>query len=309
MFGQVIGLIVAVLALLLVLWILVSAIRIIQQGFVGVVKRLGQFHSVRTPGLTLLVPVIDTLTSVDMRETPRTGDRQDVITRDNVSITVNATIFYRVYDAQKALFSVSQYLTAIDQLSRTTLRAVFGSMTLDDVLSQREQINAQLQTQMEKVTEPWGINITRIEIVDIVPPNQILQAMALQKQADQEKRAQILQSEGLMQAAINRAEGEKQAAIRVAEGQRAAAILGAEGARQAAILNAEGRAQAIASVYGAIHAAGVDTNLLAVLQLDTLSKFADSPNAKLVVPVETAALLGATQALRAIFASEPASPT
>src|SRR5438270_8907833 len=283
------------------------SVRVIQQGLVGVVKRLGQFHSVRNPGITFLVPFIDTMAVVDMRETPRTGDRQDVITRDNVSVAVNATIFSQVVDARLALFQVSNYFIAVDQLSRTTLRAVFGSMSLDDALSQREQINAQLQVQMESVTDKWGIRINRIEIVDIVPPQQILQAMALQKTADQEKRAAILQSEGQQQSAINVAEGQKQAFIKNAEGQRQSQILIAEGQKRAQILEADGRGQAIAIIYKAIHEGNPAPELLAVLQLDTLSKFAASPNSKIVVPVESAGLLGAAQALRSMLDAVPAA--
>jgi regulator of protease activity HflC (stomatin/prohibitin superfamily) len=304
----VVGSFIAAIAFLLFLFVLVAVyrtVKVVQQGFVGVVKRLGEFHSVRNPGVTVLMPFIDTMQLVDMRETPRTGDRQDVITRDNVSVAVNATIFSQVVDPKLALFSVSNYTVAIDQLSRTTLRAVFGGMTLDDALSQREQINAQLQAQMETVTDKWGIRINRIEIVDIVPPQPILQAMALQKQADQGKRAAILQSEGQQQSAINVAEGQKQSAIKQAEGQRQSAILIAEGQRQAVILEAEGRAQAIATVYSAIHEGKPDPELLAVLQLDTLSKFADSDNSKVVVPYEAAGLMGAAQALRSVIAGVP----
>ncbi len=299
--------IIAILIVLLALIVVFRSVRIVQQGLVGVVKRLGQFHSVRNPGITFLVPFIDSMVLVDMRETPRTGDRQDVITKDNVSVAVNATIFSQVVDPRLALFQVSDYFVAVDQLSRTTLRAVFGSMTLDDALSQREQINAQLQTQMETVTDKWGIRINRIEIVDIVPPQQILQAMALQKQADQEKRAAILQSEGQQQSAINVAEGQKQAAIKTAEGQKQSAILYAEGQKQSQILQAEGRAQAIQTVYGAIHAGSPDPSLIAILQLDTLAKFAESDNSKLVVPIETAGLLGAAQALRSVIDQVPAA--
>jgi regulator of protease activity HflC (stomatin/prohibitin superfamily) len=247
-------LIAAGLVVVLALVIISRTIRVIQQGLVGVVKRLGQFHSVRNPGVTFLVPFIDRMDTVDMRETPRTGDRQDVITKDNVSVVVNATIFSQVVDPRLALFSVSSYLLAVDQISRTTLRAIFGEMTLDEALSQREQINARLQTQMETVTDKWGVRINRVEILDIVPPQNVLQAMALQKQADQEKRATILQSEGNQMSQINVAEGQKQAQIKQAEGQKQAAILYAEGQRQSQILEAEGRSQAIATVYGAIKA-------------------------------------------------------
>ena len=296
------GFLVIVLLIAFALIVVIRAVRVIQQGLVGVVKRLGQFHSIRNPGVVFLIPFVDTMELVDMRETPRTGDRQDVITRDNVSVTVNATIFSQIVDAQMALFSVSSYAIAIDQLSRTTLRAVFGGISLDEALSQREHINAQLQQQMESVTDKWGIRINRIEIVDILPPQQILQAMALQKQADQEKRAAILQSEGQQQSQINVAEGQKQAQIKTAEGVRQATILQAEGQRQAQILNAEGRAQAVKAVYDAINAAGPTPELLAILQLDTLGRFADSDNEKIIIPVESAAFLGAAAALRSVIA-------
>ena len=306
------GLLVLGLVVILALVVVFRAVKVIQQGNVGVVKRLGQFQAVRDPGIVFLIPFIDTMELVDMRETPRTGDRQDVITRDNVSVAVNATIFSQVVDARMALFSVSNYLIAIDQLARTTLRAVFGGMTLDEALSQREQINAQLQVQMESVTDKWGIRINRIEIVDILPPQPILNAMALQKQADQEKRASILQSEGQQQSQINVAEGQKQAQIKTAEGQRQAVILAAEanrqaqilqaeGLRQAQILEAEGRARAVGTVYAAIKDNAPTPELLAVLQLDTLTKFANSPNEKIIIPVESAALLGAAQALRSVI--------
>ncbi len=302
-----------VLAAIFVLVVLVMSqtVKVIQQGYIGAVKRLGQYKALREPGLAIILPFVDDLTRVDIRETPRTGDRQEVITRDNVTVAVNATIFSQVVDARLALFSVSNYGIAIDQLSRTTLRAVFGSITLDEALSQRERINVQLQEQMESVTDKWGIRINRIEIVDITPPAQILQAMALQKTADQEKRAAILQSEGKQQSAVNIADGQRQALIKQAEGDRQAAILRAEGARQAAILEAEGRAQAIQTVYGAITAAHPDPTLVAILQLDTLGKFASSEGSTVVVPYEAAGLLGAAQALRSVLngAGSPGTPS
>ena len=190
-----------------------------------------------------------------MREIPAPGDRQEVITKDNVVGPVNATIFTQVVDAKQALFTIANFDVAIDALARTALRSVIGTLSLDEALSERERINVDVQEQMEAVTDKWGIRINRIEIVEITPPPQILQALALQKQADQEKRAKILQSEGLQQSAVNVADGDRQAAIKSAEGQRQAAILRAEGERQALILEAEGRARAIATVYSAINAA------------------------------------------------------
>jgi regulator of protease activity HflC (stomatin/prohibitin superfamily) len=300
-------LIIFALIVLLIVIVLIRTIRVIQQGLVGVVKRLGQFHSVRNPGVTFLIPFVDTMELIDMRETPRTGDRQDVITKDNVSVVVNATIFSQVVDPRMALFSVSNYVLAVDQLSRTTLRAVFGEMTLDECLSQREQINARLQMQMESVTDKWGVRINRVEILDIVPPQPILQAMALQKQADQEKRAAILQSEGAQQAQINVAEGQKQAQIKQAEGERQSQILRAEGQKQAAVLEAQGRAQAIHDVYLAINEGHPNPELIALLQLDTMSKFANSPNSKVIVPMEAAGLLGAAQTLKSVLDDVPSA--
>jgi len=302
---EVVTLVVVAVVVIVVATVLGAAVKVVGQGFSGVVTRFGRFRREVTPGLTIITPFIDRLVRVDMRETPRTGDRQDVITRDNVAVAVNATIFSQVIEPRSALFAVSNYFIAIDQQARTTLRNAFGNVSLDEALSSREQINASMQVQMEQVTDKWGIRINRIEIVDISPPAQILQAMALQKQADQEKRARILQSEGQQQSAVNIADGQRQAAIKQAEGERQAAILRAEGNRQATILEAEGRAQAIETVYTAITQAKPDPTLVAILQLDTLSKFADSDNTKIVIPAESAGLLGAAQALRSVIGEAP----
>jgi regulator of protease activity HflC (stomatin/prohibitin superfamily) len=299
--GGVIGLAVVALVVVVLVLALQQSVNVVQQGEVGVVKHLGEYRKTHDPGLVIIVPFLESLQRVDMREVPRPGDRQDVITRDNVVVTVNATIFTQIVDARQALFSIASFDVAIDALARTALRSVIGTMTLDEALSERERINTDVQQQMEAVTDKWGIRINRIEIIEIAPPPQILQALALQKQADQEKRARILQSEGQQQSAINIAEGEARAAVRRAEGQREAAILHAEGNKQAAILEAEGRARAVSSVYAAIKRADPDPNLVAILQLDALGRFADSDNTTIVVPFESAALLGAAQALRSVL--------
>ena len=301
------GLVIAALVALVLLFMLRKMVNIVQQGEVGVVKRLGEYRKTHDAGLVIIAPFIEALQRVDMREIPRVGDRQEVITKDNVVVTVNATIFTQIVDAKQALFSIAEFDVAIDALARTALRSVIGTLSLDEALSERERINTDVQSQMEAVTDKWGIRISRIEIVEITPPPKILEALALQKQADQEKRAKILQSEGNQQSAINIADGAAKAAIRAAEGEREAAILRAQGNRQAYILEAEGRAQAIASVYDAIRAADPNPALIAILQLDTLAKFADSANTKIVVPFESAALLGAAQALKSVMEAVPSS--
>ncbi|MEY2418764.1 MAG: hypothetical protein QOG90_1444 [Actinomycetota bacterium] len=301
-----VALVVFVIIVVLLLITLSQAVNIVQQGQVAVVKRLGEYRRIHEPGLVLIMPFVNSLQRVDMREIPRPGDRQEVITKDNVVVTVNATIFTQIVDAKQALFSVANFDIAIDALARTALRSVIGTLSLDQALSERERINTDVQQQMEQVTDKWGIRISRIEIVEIAPPPQILQALALQKQADQEKRARILESEGLQQSAINRADGDAKAAIRAAEGERESAVLRAEGNRKAAILEAEGRAKAIETVYGAITAANPDPTVVAILQLETLGKFADT-GTNTLVPYESAALMGAVQAVRSVLAGVPAA--
>jgi regulator of protease activity HflC (stomatin/prohibitin superfamily) len=300
-----IGLVIVALVVIVLVAALRQMVNIVQQGEVGVVKHLGEYRKTYEPGLVIIAPFIESLQRVDMREIPRPGDRQDVITKDNVVVNVNATIFTQVVDARQALFSIANFDVAIDALARTALRSVIGTMTLDQALSERERINTDVQQQMEAVTDKWGIRINRIEILAIAPPPNILEALALEKQADQEKRAKILQSEGQKQSAINVAEGEAQATVRNADGNRQAAILRAEGSRQAAILEAEGRSQAISTVYAAIKKGEPDPTLVAILQLDALAKFAESDNAKIVVPFESAGLLGAAQTLRSVLAAAP----
>src|SRR3984893_11250738 len=237
--GTIVALGVLALVVIVLLVGLRGMINIVQQGQVGVVKRLGEYRRTHEPGLVVVAPFVDSLQRVDMRELTRPGDRQDVITTDNGVVTVNAASFTQIVDAKQALFSVAIFDVAIDALARTALRSVIGTLSLDQALSERERINTDVQQQMEVVTDKCGIRISRIEIVEIAPPPQILLALALQKQADQEKRAKILQYEGLQQSAINVAEGDAQAAIRAAEGERQAAILRAQGNREAAILDAE----------------------------------------------------------------------
>lgn len=285
-----------------------TTVRIVQQGQKGVIKRMGRFHATQSPGLSFLIPVIDSMTRVDMREVPRRGDKQDVITKDNVAVGVSATIFHQVVDVNKALFEVQDYLVAIDQIGRTALRAVFGTMSLDEALSERQRINTLLSEHIAEATEKWGVRVNRIEVLDILPPQNILRAMEEQKEADQHKRSVILKSEGDKQAAINQAEGEAQANITRATAQKQATVLAAEARKQAQILEAEGRREsqkldavgessAIESVFAAIHEGKASPDVLAFWQLKNLAKLADSPNAKLIVPADFAGLMGAAQAL------------
>ncbi|MGA8369934.1 MAG: stomatin-like protein [Acidimicrobiales bacterium] len=303
--GVVAGIVViVVVVVVIVVVVLKSALKVVQQGSVGVVKRLGEFKSVRQPGIAVMTPLVDRMEKVDIREFPHTGDRQAVITADNVSLQVSATIFAQVLDVKAALYEIEDYQLAIDQLSRTALRAVFGELTLDQSLSERETINSKMQEHMADATLKWGVRLNRIEILDITPPANVLQAMSEQKEAEQHKRAAILKSEGDQQSAINSAQGRKQAAVLEAEGQKQASILAAEAQQKVLELRAEGekraaalRGEGEAAALGALDTATIKPNTLAVLQLRALQQIASSDNAKVVVPYEAAGLVGGAQVL------------
>jgi regulator of protease activity HflC (stomatin/prohibitin superfamily) len=285
-------------------WFVSRCIKIVQQGSVGVVKCFGEFKSVDQPGLRFLRPFIDKMEKVDLREFPMTGDQQAVITKDNVSLQVSATIFCQVIDVKAALFEINDYQLAVDQLSRTALRAVIGEMSLDQALSERETINTRMQDHMADATVKWGVRLNRIEILDITPPANVVQAMSEQKEAEQHKKAAILKSEGEQQSAINGAGGRKQAAVLEAEGAKEAAILRAEaemkvlelqaeGERKAFVLRGEGEAARLTS----LDTATINPRTLSVLQLRALQDIASSDNAKVVVPYEATSLMGAAEVL------------
>jgi len=285
-------------------WLLSRALKIVQQGSVGVVKRFGQFRSIDQPGLRILRPFVDKMEKVDMREFPMTGDQQSVITKDNVSLWVSATIFCQVIDVKSALFEINDYRLAVDQPSRTALRAVFGELSLDQALSERETINSRMQDHMADATVKWGVRLNRIEILDITPPTNVIQAMSEQKEAEQHKKAAILKSEGEQQAAINSAGGRQQAAVLEAQGAKEAAILRAEAEMKVLELQAEGEKKAFvlrgegeAARLNSLDTATINPRTLAVLQLRALQEIAASNNAKVVVPYEAASLMGSAEVL------------
>src|ERR1700688_4157760 len=316
-FGNVvIGLAAGVIVVAAGMWFISRSLKIVQQGSVGVVKRLGEFRAVMQPGLHILMPFIDRMEKVDVREFPMTGDQQSGITKDNVSLQVSATIFCQVIDVKSALFEINDFQLAVDQLSRTALRAVFGELSLDQALSQRETINARMQDHMADATLKWGVRLNRIEILDITPPTNVIQAMSEQKEAEQHKRAAILKSEGEQQAAINSAGGRQQAAVLEAQGAKEAAILRAEAEMKVLELQAEGEKKAFvlrgegeAARLSSLDTATINPRTLAVLQLRALQDIAASNNAKVVVPYEAASLMGSAEVLlSSLRAAAPDSP-
>ena len=250
--------------------------------------RLGTFIGMKGPGIVIAVPILHSVTRVDLRELFFDVPPQRNITRDNAGVDVDFVVYMRVEDPQMTVLEVQDFLGASRQLATTTLRAVIGDRMLDDVLSRRDEINAAMQVKLDAVTNRWGVKVTAVEIREIEPPPKIQEAMTRQMSAERTRRAQITESEGIRDAAVNVAEGEKQAAILRAEGERQSDILRAEGERQARILEAEGFAQALETVNEV--AQGADPNTMGLQYLETMSKIGESPSTKWILPMEVAAI-------------------
>lgn len=271
-----------------ILFVILRSVRIVPQARKAIVERLGKYHRTLEPGLTLVVPFIDTVKPlIDMREQVVTFPPQPVITADNVTVQIDTVIYFTVTDAQMVTYGNANPLQAIEQLTITTLRQAIGEMTLEQSLTGRDQVNAALRKVLDEKTGSWGIRISTVEIKAIDPPPSIQEAMEKQMRAERDKRAQILNAEGVREAQILTAEGERQSNILRAEGERQAAILAAQGDREAQILKAEGEAQAINSVFSAIHQSNPDQALLSYQYLQMLPKLASSEaNKVFVIPTE-----------------------
>ncbi|HEX8761218.1 MAG TPA: SPFH domain-containing protein [Pseudonocardiaceae bacterium] len=276
---------VAVLLLAIVVTV-VKAVVVIPQATAAVVERLGRYRSTFTPGLNFLVPFIDRIRArIDLREQVVSFPPQPVITKDNLTVSIDTVVYFQVTNPKDAVYEISNYIAAVEQLATTTLRNVVGGMSLEDTLTSRDFINGQLSGVLDEATGRWGIRVGRVELKAIDPPHSIQDSMEKQMRADREKRATILTAEGQRESAIKTAEGQKQAAILSAEGAKQAAILGAEAERQSRILRAQGeraarylqaqgQAKAIEKVFAAIKAGRPTPELLAYQYLQTLPQMA-----------------------------------
>ena len=267
----------------LVLLTLARTIRIVPQARAGVVERLGRYSRTLTPGLTIVVPFVDRIRDmIDMREQVVSFDPQPVITEDNLVVSIDTVIYFQVTDPKSATYEIADYIQGIEQLTVTTLRNVIGGLELEETLTSRDQINAQLRGVLDEATGKWGIRVNRVELKAVDPPGTIKDSMEKQMRAERDKRAAILNAEGVKQSQILTAEGEKQSAILRAEGQR-----------QAAILQAEGQAKAIDTVFRAIHEGDADPKLLAYQYLQVLPQIAQGESNKVwIIPSEVTQALG-----------------
>jgi len=295
--------------------IAVKTVKIVPQATVMLIERLGRFNRVASSGLNILWPFIDKpravywtntrggVTSIDLREQYIDLPPQPVITRDNVTIHVDSVVYWQVTDPIKAVYEMNDLVGGLVQLTITGMRAVMGDMDLDHTLSQRDQINSKLRIILDEATDKWGVKVTRVDVKNINPPEDVRVTMEKQMTAERNRRALVLQAEGERQAAITRAEGEKQAAVTRSEGEKQSNILQAEGLAQARLRQAEAESQAIAQVASAMQEHGnPEQYLITTRYIESLRDMTKSNNAKVIfMPVETSSMLSAVGSIKEMF--------
>lgn len=314
-----------VLIILAVVYVLKGVI-VVQQAQVVIIERFGKFERILQSGLNFIVPFLDSprgmywkvtqrgldgstysytkeMTRIDLREAVYDFPRQNVITKDNVSISISAIIYYQIIEPKSAVYEIQNLSDAIEKLTQTNLRNLVGQLDLDESLVSRDKINHELRAILDEATNKWGVKVNRVELQDILPPADIQQAMEKQMRAERDKRANILEAEGLKQAAILKAEGDKMAQINRAEGDKQSAILRADGDAQARIINANAEGKAIEVVIGAIDDKGQpDKYLIAMKYLDTLKSITAGENNKIVyMPYEATGILSSVDGIKQMF--------
>jgi len=299
--------------------VILASLRIIRPWQKALVERLGRYQRTADSGLTMLVPFIERLTRVDMREQVVDVPPQEVITADNVVVTVDAVIYYEVTDPVKVVYNVKDFRLAAVKLAQTNLRNVIGDFTLDKSLTSRESINTKLREVLDDATDKWGIKVTRVELQRIEPPRDVTDAMHKQMRAERERRAMVLEAKGIKEATINKAEGDRQARILKAEGEKQSAILRAEGEAEAIervakaerfkkIAIAEGEAQAVKNVFSAIHEGDPTNDLIAIKYIEALQVIAQGKANKVFLPYEVSSVMASIAGIAELFKDKKIAP-
>ena len=318
------------------LWVLSAALKIVGQAEVLVVERLGRFHRIAHSGLNILIPFIErpraidvryaeadvggvkriaarTTTRIDLREQVLNFPSQPVITKDNVTIDIDAVLYYRIAEPQKATYAVQNLPYALETLTRTTLRNIVGEMELDQTLASRDQINKRMREVIEEAAVSWGVDVTRVELQSIEPPRDIQQAMELQMRAERERRAAVTNAEAGKRAAILESEGLKESQVRKAEGEKDASVLRAQGLAEARLAMAEAEAESIRRITASLPEGQAAMYLLGLKYLEALPKLAEGKGTTIFLPAEASGVMGAVGALRELLSrggsgNAPSSP-
>lgn len=290
-----------IVALAVLFLFIANTVRIVQQYEKGLVETLGKYSRTVGAGVTIVIPIFQSLKKIDMREQVMDVAPQNVITKDNVTVTVDAIIYFQITDPVRVVYNVANFAMAALKLAQTNLRNVIGDMELDSTLTSREKINNQLRAVMDEATDKWGVKITRVEIQKIDPPRDITESMSKQMKAEREKRANILEAEGFRQSAILKAEGEKQAVILESEAKKQKSILEAEGQAEAIKRVADAQKYEIDTVYTAIHQGNPTNDLLAIKYMETLGKVADGKASKIFLPLETTGVTASLGGIAELF--------
>lgn len=287
--------------IVIIIGIAFTAIKILRPYEKGVIERFGKYQRTVESGLVFIIPFIESITKVDLREQVVDVPPQEVITKDNTVVIVDCVIFYEVTDPFNATYNVVNFYQAITKLAQTNLRNIIGDLELDQTLTSREMINTELREVLDEATDKWGTRVVRVEIQRIEPPKDIVEAMSKQMKAERMKRAAILEAEGYKQSEIKRAEGDKQSAILEAEGQAEAIKQVADANKYQEIAIAEGEATANLSVYQSIHEGNPTPDLIAIKYLESLEKIADGNSTKIFLPAEMSGILGSVGAIADLF--------
>lgn len=315
-----------IILLVAVVIFVAKGVIIVQQAEVVVVERLGKFEKILQSGLNYIIPILEAPRSIywkttqrgidgmnysyikerskiDLRESVYDFPRQNVITKDNVSIAINALLYFQIVDPKSAVYEIQNLPEAIEKLTQTTLRNLVGQLDLQETLVSRDKINGELRAILDEATNKWGVKVNRVELQDIEPPVDIQEAMNKQMKAEREKRAMILEAEGLKEAAIRKAEGQKEAAIRAAEGEKQSEILTAEGVAQARVIEADAEKVAIERITEAFESKGQpDKYLIAMKYLETMQTITSGENNKIVyMPYEATGILSSVDGIKEMF--------